>query len=349
MRRRAATVLYTALLAGCVAAASAVPNEEWAQRMEARLEQSEQTAAALKERVAFLEGEVQRLRPRKEEAEPTARTFRTRTVPVGPMGEPEAVGRRLSAPTCCRWTADGTCGSVAADRLEPCTLLHEYLESKTTTHEFSDVDTCLGADESRWSFKYDGASTNQLTLSNGANTFSGAVTLKTPLKVTHAADCNVTAPTLNVQMDTVHDGTFTLGGATVESAVRLLVGAPTSSLASYTFGSTAWTDVTPLQATPTLNTYSGWNSSLLLVQYQISYGIVGAIETTHVACRLMMDGVEVPDTRSMQGGTYGTVSSLWIGRVYVPQPAFKVQCRQGLQIAMNDDYEGMNFNVLVLG
>ena len=51
----------------------------------------------------------------------------------------------------------------------------------------------------------------------------------------------------------------------------------------------------------------------------------------------------------MQGGTYGTVSSLWIGRVYVPQPAFKVQCRQGLQIAMNDDYEGMNFNVLVLG
>ena len=56
---------------------------------------------------------------------------------VGSMGKPEAVGRRLSSPTCCRWTADDTCGSVPADRFQRCTDVHEYLEGKTTTHEWA--------------------------------------------------------------------------------------------------------------------------------------------------------------------------------------------------------------------
>ena len=81
-------------------------------------------------------------------------------------------------------------------------MLHEYIEDKTTTHEFADLDTCLGSDESKWSFKFDGAATNQVTLSND----TAVANLKTPLKVTHAADCSSVPPTLTVQMDTVHDG-----------------------------------------------------------------------------------------------------------------------------------------------
>jgi hypothetical protein len=34
----------------------------------------------------------------------------------------------------------------------------------------------------------------------------------TPLKVTHAADCASTAPTLSLQMDTVALGSVTVGG-----------------------------------------------------------------------------------------------------------------------------------------
>ena len=161
--------LPAVLLAACVAGAIAgVPNEEWAERfrrLETRVEQSE---AALHKRVAFLEGEVQRLRASSEQAEATAPKARTGKAAVGPMGEPEAVGRRLSAaPTCCRWTADGTCGTVPADRFEVCTHMHEYLESKTTTHEFADLDTCLGPDASKWSATFDGASSD-VTLSYDA-------------------------------------------------------------------------------------------------------------------------------------------------------------------------------------
>ena len=107
--------------------------------LETRLEQSEQREAALHKRVAFLEGEVQRLRPSSDQAEATAPKVRTGKAAVGSMGEPEAVGRRLSAATCCRWTPSDACGST-----EGCTMLHEYLETKTTTHEFDNVVTCLG-------------------------------------------------------------------------------------------------------------------------------------------------------------------------------------------------------------
>lgn len=225
-------LLRAVILAACVAGAIAgAPSEEWAERLrllESRVEQSEQREAeqlrlfetrvgqskqreaALHKRVAFLEGEVQRLRPSSEQAEATAPKARTGKAAVGPMGEPEAVGRRLSAPTCCRWTADGTCGTVIpAERFEVCTHMHEYLETKTTTHEFADLDSCLGPDASKWSAKFDGAIAN-VTLSYDA---AVTATLKTPLKVTHAADCGNVPPTLALQMDTTVVGDLTVSGS----------------------------------------------------------------------------------------------------------------------------------------
>ena len=188
-------------------------SEEWAERLrllETRVEQSEQREAALHKRVAFLEGEVQRLRPSSEEAEATAPKVRTDKAAVGSMGEPEAVGRRLSpAPTCCRWTADDTCGAVPAERFEVCTHMHEYLETKTVTHEFADLDACLGPDASKWSAKFDGAIAN-VTLSYDAAVMA---TLKTPLKVTHAAACGNVPPTLALQMDTTVVGDLTVSGS----------------------------------------------------------------------------------------------------------------------------------------
>ena len=127
-----------------------------------------------------------------------------------------------AAPTCCRLTAGDTCGNVDENRKYKCTYLHEYLEHKTTTVEFEDLDACLGSDESKWAWQYDGAAANQLTLSNDAM----MAALKTPLKVTHAADCGNVAPTLTVQMDTVFAGTLSVAGD-VEIVGGLTVGSPT--------------------------------------------------------------------------------------------------------------------------
>ena len=46
--------------------------------------------------------------------------------------------------------------------------------------------------------------------------------MKTPLKVTHAANCAGTAPTLSLQMDTVALGTLTVGGFDVADALTNL-------------------------------------------------------------------------------------------------------------------------------
>lgn len=64
--------------------------------------------------------------------------------------------------------------------------MHEYLEAKTTTHEFAAVTTCFGNDDIS---KYR-ASFNGLT-SNVSLAYDGSVVtqVKTPLKVTHAANC----------------------------------------------------------------------------------------------------------------------------------------------------------------
>ena len=349
------SVLSAVILAACVAAVGAVaPSEEWAERfrlLEARFEQSEQREAALQKRVAFLEGEAQRLRESREQAEATAPKVWTSTAAVGSMGEPEAVGRRLSAPTCCRWTADDTCGSVPADRFEQCTHLHEYLEGKTTTHEFENLDTCLGADESKWSVKYDGASTNQVTLSNDA----AVANLKTPLKVTHAADCGNVPPTLNVQMDTVHDGSLTLGGNTVHSSPKLLFRynfPEDAASGTYTFGTGAgtdnWRNFPGLTHTPILTKAS----TILLVHYQTSWtmGIDYENGVNFLACRLMVGGTEETSARSIDGaGNYGTSSGTWVGAVSAGSPEIWVQCRNSDPLDLQSDYMTKALTVAILG
>ena len=353
------------ILAACVAGAIAgAPSEEWAERLrllETRVEQvqkqSEQREAALHKRVAFLEGEVQRLRPSSEQAEATAPKARTGKAAVGPMGEPEAMGRRLSpAPTCCRWTADGTCGTVPAERFEVCTHMHEYLETKTTTHEFDDLDACLGPDASKWSAKFDGANSN-VTLSYDA---VAKATLKTPLKVTHAADCGNDPPTLTVQMDTVHDGSLTLdggsltlGGNEVHSAPKLLFrydfpAAATSGDHTFAADSSTWRDFPDLTYTPILTK----TSTLLLVHYQISYGAgLGTDTGTYLCCRLMVDGIEETSARSIDGsGLYGTSSGTWIGEITgAGSPVIKVQCRNSDALNLYSDYMTKALSVAIIG
>ena len=355
---RTTALLSAVILAACVAAAGAVaPSEEWAERfrllearfeqseqreaaLQARFERSEQREAALHKRVAFLEGGASR-----EQAEATAPKVWTSTSAVGSMGEPEAVaGRRLSSPTCCRWTADDTCGSVPAGRFQRCTDLHEYLEGKTTTHEFDDLDTCLGSDESKWSAKYDGASTNQVTLSNDA----AVANLKTPLKVTHAADCGNVPPTLNVQMDTVHDGSLTLGGNTVHSSPKMLFRYDFSDVASsaYVFDSRDWALFHDLTHTPTLTK----TSTILLVHYQISYGIAGGDNGAYLACKLMVDGTEETAARSIGGaGVYGTSSGTWIGAVSAGSPEIKVECFNSNPTQFDGNYKTKALTVAILG
>ena len=380
-------LLRAVILAACVAGAIAgAPSEEWAERLrllETRVEQSEQREAeqlrrfetgveqskqreaALNKRVAFLEGEVQRLRPA------TAPKVRTDKAAVGSMGEPQAVGRRLDheqpsppppspplaspPPTCCRWTADGTCGTVPAERFEVCTHMHEYLETKTTTHEFDDLDACLGPDASKWSAKFDGANSN-VTLSYDA---VAKATLKTPLKVTHAADCGNDPPTLTVQMDTVHDGSLTLdggsltlGGNEVHSAPKLLFrydfpGAATSG--DHTFAaSNVWRDFPDLTHTPILTK----THTILLVHYQISYNMgVGTDTGTYLCCRLMVDGTEETSARSIDGaGIYGTSSGTWIGEIFgAGSPVIKVQCRNSDALNLYSDYMTKALSVAIIG
>ena len=127
-------------------------------------------------------------------------------------------GRQLSGgSTCCRWTANPTCSPTT----DECTGLHEYLEKATSTHVFMAVNDCLGDDPAKWAWQFDGT-TSSTTLSNGLE-------VPTPLKVTHAADCAGTAPTLSLQMDTVALGSLTVGGYDVaEELTRLTTSPPTS-------------------------------------------------------------------------------------------------------------------------
>ena len=122
------------------------------------------------------------------------------------------MGRRLSEPTCCRWTPSDECGS---DTTEGCSMLHEYLETKTTTHEFAAVETCLGGtDHSNFKASFHGMDGN-VSLSYGN---SQVTSFKTPLKVTHAQSCSSTPPTLSLQLNTVADGTFTVASMNAVAA-----------------------------------------------------------------------------------------------------------------------------------
>ena len=129
-------------------------------------------------------------------------------------------GRQLSSgPTCCRWTPSPTCSPT----VDECTGLHEYLEKATSTHVFHDVNMCLGDDPAKWAWQFDGT-TSSTTLS-GRHVVTGAtevVEVPTPLKVTHAANCGSTAPTLSLQMDTVALRNLTVGGYNVADALTNL-------------------------------------------------------------------------------------------------------------------------------
>ena len=127
-------------------------------------------------------------------------------VPMQPMpSNHRAVGCRMvwlllgqacaASPSCCRWSASLTCSPV----VDECSQLHEYLEHKTTTHHFADVHACLGSDPEKWGWQFDPA-TSSTTLLNGS---VAVAAVPTPLRVTHAANCSGTAPTLSLQMDTV--------------------------------------------------------------------------------------------------------------------------------------------------
>ena len=78
-------------------------------------------------------------------------------------------------------------------------------------------------DSAKWAWQFDGT-TSSTTLS-GRHVVTGAnqvVTVKTPLKVTHAANCDSTAPTLSFQMDTVVLGSLTVGDFDVAAALTYL-------------------------------------------------------------------------------------------------------------------------------
>ena len=76
--------------------------------------------------------------------------------------------RKLSdaAPSCCRATPSG------ASVTRTCSSLHDFLEKSTTTHRFADVDTCLGSDQSKWGWEFNGASANATAGTRGRVTLS---------------------------------------------------------------------------------------------------------------------------------------------------------------------------------
>ena len=116
-------------------------------------------------------------------------------------------GRRLAVfPGDGPLSTNGRCGYVSNEGQERCSALHEYLESKTTTRVFDDIDACLGTDQSAWAWRHDGA-TSDVTISGASSSV-----IKTPLKVTHAADCTTTPPTLTLQLDTVAERSLIVGG-----------------------------------------------------------------------------------------------------------------------------------------
>ena len=129
------------------------------------------------------------------------------------LGGVSSARQLSSGSTCCRWTANPTCSPD-----DECTGLHEYLEKATTAHVFEDVNACLGSNPANWAWQFDGT-TSSTTLSSGAGPVAA---VPTPLKVTHAADCVGTTPTLFLQMDTVALGSLTVGGFDVAAALTHL-------------------------------------------------------------------------------------------------------------------------------
>ena len=83
-------------------------------------------------------------------------------------------GRRLAVfPGDGPLSTNGRCGYVSNEGQEKCSALHEYLESKTTTRVFDDIDACLGTDQSAWAWRHDGATSDVTTLSGSSVTARG--------------------------------------------------------------------------------------------------------------------------------------------------------------------------------
>jgi len=181
--------------------------------LSARVNAAEAEAKTLQERVDTLERENAQLKSDGE----TKKLIRS----VSPLGGVWDGGRQLSdAAVCCRWDAGGTC--PASDVTRTCTSVHEYLEDKTVTHVFENINdaSCLGTDQSNWTVVYSGVSGN-VTLSGSAST-----SFKTPLKVTHASSCSTSDPTLTLQMDTSVNNLFaaslTVGGIDIVANLTAL-------------------------------------------------------------------------------------------------------------------------------
>ena len=86
--------------------------------------------------------------------------------------------------------------------------------TETTTHEFSDLDQCLGASPAAWSVAY-----NPTSASVALGT-SGSYSPKTPLKVTHPSSCTANAEAdLTVQLPTTFSGNVdVLGSLSINGA-----------------------------------------------------------------------------------------------------------------------------------
>ena len=105
------------------------------------------------------------------------------------------------------------------------------LWNRTTTHRFADVDTCLGSDQSKWGWEFNGASANATAGTRGRVTLStdgtAATQLPTPLKVSYPTDCSGTPPTMSIQLDAVVAGRLTVGGFDVAATLASLQAGPT--------------------------------------------------------------------------------------------------------------------------
>lgn len=248
-------------------------------------EEVQRAVAPLLEEVAHLKAENARL---------AAAATQQMRASVSPMG---GTGRRLTEPedsssaSCCRWTAANSCGS----HTRQCTKLHEYLEAKTTTHDFANVEhaNCLGSDSgSTWGWEFDG-STGNVTLSSDG---SAVTSFKTPLKVSHAQNCSATPPALTLQMDTDVDGALTVGGVDVAVPV---IHSETGTQAEHPAPG-AWptsADVPGLTKTFTLD-----KDSKVLIWYVLSNEAAATAEQYKASMTVLhIDDVEITTTRSGAG------------------------------------------------
>jgi len=194
----------TALVLGEDGSASSAGTLELLRAMQQQMNGMEQQMNGMESRIASLEADNRRLRaaPRAANADPAAESWA-----VGPLGN----GRRLEQQSCCRWTNSGACPS--ADVTYKCTSLHEYLETKTTTHVFEDVSACPGSDPSAL---FHGESAN-VALSSGG---SEVIRVPTPLKVIHPANC--TGATMEIQLNTSVPSLL-VGGVDISSMLANVV------------------------------------------------------------------------------------------------------------------------------